>query len=56
MIPGVKVYKQITYQGLTIIDNKDEELLIPADTIITTTPPVSSLEITRQLEGEVPEI
>ncbi len=56
MISGVKVYKEITDKGLTIINNKDEGQFIPANTIITATPPVSSLEITRQFEGKVPEI
>ena len=56
MISGVKEYAEITDKGLTIITKEGNRQSIEADTIVTALPLEPNTELSKALEGKVPEI
>ena len=56
MINGVKEYKKITDNGLTIINKEGDIQVIEADTIVPVVKLAPNIELLESLEGVVPEV
>jgi 2,4-dienoyl-CoA reductase (NADPH2) len=56
LISGIKEYVEITKDGLTIVNGEGKRQTIEADTIVTALPLKPNTELSKALEGKVPEI
>jgi 2,4-dienoyl-CoA reductase (NADPH2) len=56
MISGVKEYKEINVNGLTIINKEGDIQVIEADTIVPVVKLAPNTELMKSLEGMVPEV
>lgn len=55
MLAGV-TYKEITDTGLVITDKDGKRQTLEADTIITSLPLLPNLELSKSLDGSIPEV
>lgn len=56
LIGGIKEYVEITKEGLTIITSGGKRETIKADSIVTALPLKPDTELSKALEGKVPEV
>jgi thioredoxin reductase len=56
MVPGVRDYKEITREGLTIINKDGNEQILEAGSIITALPVAPDTSLLEQLTDKVPEL
>ncbi len=56
LISGIKEYVEITKDGLTIVTGDGKRQTIEADTIVTALPLRPNTELSKSLEGKVPEV
>ncbi|MBI2174623.1 MAG: FAD-dependent oxidoreductase [Candidatus Omnitrophica bacterium] len=56
LMPGVKEYKEITKEGLVLVDSEGKQRTLKADTIVLATGAISDDRLSKAIEGKVSEI
>ncbi len=56
LLPGVREYREITSEGVQIVDAEGQEQLLPAETIVLATGATANDLLARAIEGAVGEV
>lgn len=55
-VPNVQEFKQITDDGLIVVDSEGNETLLEADSIVTALPVLENTELYQSIQGLVPQV